>query len=61
MANGVTTEWEDIHVKLGNYRPRPKETPESEYTQDAINKIEKFDTFEKKNLQELNELEEEFF
>lgn len=24
MANGVTTEWEDIHVKLGNYEERPK-------------------------------------
>lgn len=23
MANGVTTEWEDIHVKLGNYVARP--------------------------------------
>lgn len=43
MANGVTTEWEDIHVKLGNYRPRPKETPESEYTKAAIEKVEKYD------------------
>ena len=25
MANHVTTEWEDIHVKLGNYVPT--ETP----------------------------------
>jgi hypothetical protein len=28
MANGVTTEWEDIHVKLGNYLPRETVTPE---------------------------------
>lgn len=26
MANGVTTEWEDIHVKLGNYVEREKVT-----------------------------------
>jgi len=31
MANGVTTEWEDIHVKLGNFAPRPVVTPEHEY------------------------------
>jgi hypothetical protein len=24
MANGVTTEWFDIHVKLGNYLPLEK-------------------------------------
>lgn len=24
MANGVTSQWEDIHVKLGNYEERPK-------------------------------------
>ena len=24
MANGVTTEWVDIHVKNGNYLPREK-------------------------------------
>lgn len=26
MANGVTTEWEDIHVKHGNYVEREKIT-----------------------------------
>lgn len=41
MANGVTTEWEDIHVKLGNYAPREKETPQHE-----LNKIAQ-ETFEK--------------
>ena len=24
MAQGISTEWEDIHVKLGNYLPRNK-------------------------------------
>jgi len=27
MANGVTSQWEDIHVKMGNYEPRPYVTP----------------------------------
>ena len=26
MANGVTTEWFDIHVKHGNYLPLEKQT-----------------------------------
>lgn len=30
MAAGVTTEWEDIHVKLGNFAPRPKEPTNDE-------------------------------
>ncbi len=25
MANGITSQWEDIHVKMGNYVPREKE------------------------------------
>ena len=31
MANGVTTEWEDILVKKGIYEARPKEIEQSEY------------------------------
>jgi hypothetical protein len=26
MANGVNTEWFDLHVKHGNYLPKEKET-----------------------------------
>jgi hypothetical protein len=25
MANGVISEWEEIHIKRGNYVERPKE------------------------------------
>lgn len=31
MANGVTTEWEDILVKKGIYEERPKVIDQSEF------------------------------
>lgn len=31
MANGVTTEWEDILVKKGIWNARPKETPQGDF------------------------------
>lgn len=60
MANGVTSEWEDIHVKLGNYVERPKETPEHVKTKAAIERAEMVDPLEHRNLEELKELEDEF-
>jgi hypothetical protein len=33
MANGVTTEWEDILVKKGIYEARPIEIHQDEYNQ----------------------------
>ena len=60
MANGVTTEWEDIHVRLGNYLPRPKVPTTEELSQQAMDKAEKFDPLAKKELEELEELEDEF-
>lgn len=59
MANGVTSEWEDIHVKLGNYNARPYEKPQSEFTAEAIEKLENYDVLAKKNLDELDELEDD--
>ncbi|CAD8177919.1 unnamed protein product [Paramecium pentaurelia] len=40
MANGVTTEWEDIHVKHGNYVEREKVTTLAETYQQAIQKLD---------------------
>ena len=54
MANHVTTEWEDIHVKLGNYVPRPKETSNDEIQKMAIEAAEKYNPLEKKTLDQLN-------
>ena len=58
MARGVSTEWEDIHVKLGNYLPRDKEATNDEIEKIAIEAVENYNPLEKKNLEELKELEE---
>ena len=60
MANKVTTEWEDIHVKLGNYDPRMVEKPQAEYTKEGIEKIQSHDPFEDKDKDSLDSLEDEF-
>lgn len=59
MANGVTTEWEDIHVKLGNYLPREKEPTTAELSIKAMNEAETYDPLEKKGLEDLKELEDD--
>jgi hypothetical protein len=59
MVSGVTTEWEDIQVKLGNYLPREKEETVDEVEKAAIEAVDKYDPLEKKNLEELNELEDD--
>lgn len=59
MANGVTTEWEDIHVKLGNYLPREKEPTTTELSKKAMNEAETYDPLEKKSLEDLKELEDD--
>eukprot|EP01022_Parablepharisma_sp_SALTPOND_P034501 TRINITY_DN91_c1_g1_i1.p3 TRINITY_DN91_c1_g1~~TRINITY_DN91_c1_g1_i1.p3 ORF type:complete len:211 (-),score=44.21 TRINITY_DN91_c1_g1_i1:311-943(-) len=59
MARGVTTEWEDIHVKLGNYLPREKEPTTEELSKKAMEKAEDYDPLDKKDLKELDELEDD--
>ena len=59
MAHGVSSEWEDIHVKLGNYLPREKQTTNDELEKIAIETLEKYDPLEKKTLDELKELEDD--
>lgn len=60
MANHVTTEWEDIHVKLGNYVPTEKQTESNDTLQKiAMEAIEKYDPLENKTVEQLNELEDE--
>ena len=59
MANHVTTEWEDIHVKLGNYLPREKEESNDEIQKIAIESIQNYDPLENKTLEQLKELEDE--
>lgn len=59
MANGITSEWEDIHVKLGNYVARPYEKPQSEYTAEAIDKLGNYNPLEKKTMEQLEEMEDD--
>ena len=59
MAYNVTTEWEDIHVKLKNYLPREKDPTTDEIEKIAIETAEQYDPMSHKKLDELNELEEE--
>jgi hypothetical protein len=55
----VTTEWEDIHVKLKNYLPKEKDPTNDEIEKITIETLEKYDPMEKKTLEELNELEDD--
>lgn len=59
MAHGVSTEWEDIQVKLGNYLPREKEPTNDEIEKLAIEAVENYDPLEKKTVEELKELEDD--
>lgn len=40
MANKVTTEWVDIHIKLGNYLPYEKEKTLYEENKEYQDKVE---------------------
>jgi hypothetical protein len=60
MAYNVTSEWEDIHVKLGNYLPtKEKDKTVEEIEKIAMETVEKFDPLETKTLEELKDLREE--
>lgn len=60
MANHVTTEWEDIHVKLGNYVPTEKPMESNDKLQEiAIEEMQKYDPLANKNIEQLNELEDD--
>ena len=43
MARGVTTEWEDIQVKMGNWKAVEKEPTAEEIYNETINKNELYD------------------
>ncbi len=40
MAYDVTSQWDDIHRKLGNYEPLPVVKKEHEFTKEYIEKLE---------------------
>lgn len=59
MAFDVTTEWADIHRKLGNYVPLPPKVTQEELTNKAIEAAEAADPLESKSLEQLQVLEED--
>ena len=60
MANHVTTEWEDIHVKAGNYIERAKRATGEEMFEDNMENMEDYDAMEEKKVGDLEEMEDEF-
>lgn len=59
MAYNVTSEWEDIHVKLGNYIERPKEIDKDTIEKIAIEVLENYDPLESKKIEDLKKLGED--
>jgi len=45
MAQGVTTEWEDIQVKMGNWLPREKGPTNEEIAQAQLEEVEQVEEF----------------
>ena len=43
MVHGVTTEWDDIQVKMGNYKPLEKEATGEQIFQESIEQLEAYD------------------
>lgn len=60
MAYNVTSQWDDIHRKLGNYSELPVEKEQAEYTKEAIEKLEGYDAMADKDLDELEDMEDDF-
>jgi len=59
LCPGDTTEWDDYHVRVGNFAPRPKEITSNEVHQMIIDAAEELNPFENKTLQQLNEIEDD--
>jgi hypothetical protein len=59
MAYDVTSQWDDIHRKLGNYEELPVVTKEWEHSKVANEKMDNYDPLEGKKEEELEDLEDE--
>ena len=65
MAYGVTTEWEDIHRRIGNLPEKPKVKTQEEIMSEVIEAVEQAEPLKYLSYEQLGEmeddLEEEFF
>eukprot|EP00927_Polykrikos_kofoidii_P080629 TRINITY_DN77529_c0_g1_i1.p1 TRINITY_DN77529_c0_g1~~TRINITY_DN77529_c0_g1_i1.p1 ORF type:complete len:284 (+),score=52.83 TRINITY_DN77529_c0_g1_i1:76-852(+) len=59
MCPGDTTQWEDIHRKLGNFAPKKKEPTNNEIEKIAIEAIERIDPLDHCTVKELDRLEDD--
>ena len=59
MVHGVTTEWDDIQVKMGNYKPLPKEPTNDEIQNETMAALEHYDNRNIMNDDQMKELEDE--
>lgn len=58
MAQGVTTEWEDIQVKMGNWLPRPYVASTEEINQEQLEKVEAIEEFKGRTTEQLDRMQE---
>lgn len=61
MARGVTTQWDDIQVKMGNYAPHEKKTTTEEIFQENVLHAEYYDYKHKMTEKQLEEKAEDDF
>jgi len=59
MARNVTTEWEDMQVKMGNWAPVAKETPTEDIYNETIERNERYDPKLLLNDKQLEEMAED--
>lgn len=56
MATGVTTEWDDLQVKMGNWLPREKGPTNEEVFTETLQKAEEVDEYMGKSLKQMEEM-----
>ena len=59
MVHGVTTEWDDVQVKMGNYKPRPHVATSEEIFNEQINMMEHYDNKQIMNDRQIEEMAED--
>lgn len=59
MATGVTTEWEDIQVRMGNWKPREQQPTSEDYFQANVEAAEEYNPLQNKKLTTLEEMKED--
>ena len=60
MAYGVSTQWDDIHIKLGNYAKKENKVSQAKLTKKALDRLDNYNPLDSKNIDELRDMEEEF-